>query len=136
MFGAPSGNGLSLRSQQPGFTGGFGAWYNNLMATPAQNTMALGQIGAAGYGLDDENTRKAAYSAYLGRAANDPFSARSNWLLRNEQRLNRILDALQLNNPSLRMPEFLTGINPESMYRSASAEEAGRYPEYRRVRFN
>lgn len=119
-----------------GFSGGFGNWYNNLRSNPAANSITLGSIGAAGYGYDDENARRAAYSALLGKGMTSPFSAQSTWLARNEGRFNRLLDSLQLDNPGLRMPDYLAGLDLGSLWRAASPDETGRQPRWVRTRYN
>lgn len=122
------------------FGNGFDSFYGGLKtrAQGGDNTanLTLGGLGARGYGEENDQTKRLAYSSFLGNSGIDPASRALRYLLGQEGVVNRLFDSEQTSNPSLRLPDFLANFDTDAYLRAQPASLIGRLNSFRRTHYN
>lgn len=118
------------------FNSFYGDLKNRAQGGDTQADLTLGGLGASGYGAENDQTRRLAYSTFLGRSGYDPVGRALRFLLGQENVVGRLYDAESVANPSLRLPDFLAAFDPDSYLRAQPSSLVGRLNGYRRVHTN
>ena len=98
--------------------------------------LKLTGLGGVGYGAEDDQTRRLAYSSFLGNSGYAPESAPMRFLAGKEGLLNRLYESATLDNPNMHLPDWLSNLDIRAILAAARAPEVGRLNGYRRYHTN